>query len=72
MNRPAYQMSWSLGPGPAAVEARMRAVRKAEQPTYAETTERLWHEAQDPPRADGRGVLALAFDTAEQYRKTHA
>lgn len=72
MNRPAFEMTWSLGPGPEAVEARMRAVRKAEQPTYAETTERLWHEAQDPPRADGRGVLAVAFDMAEQYRKTLA
>ena len=53
----------SLGPGPAAVEARMRAVRAADRPNYAAMTDALWEAAWDPPHPDGRGPLAYALDT---------
>ena len=56
------EMSWSFGPGPAAVEARMRAVRKAERPDWQAMTDALWEAAWDPPHRDGRGPLAYALD----------
>lgn len=40
----------------------MRAVRKAEQPSYAAMTAALWADAWEPPHADGRGPLAYALD----------
>ena len=51
------------GPGPAAVEARMRAVRAAERHNYAAMTDQLWRDAWEPPHPDGRGPLAYALDT---------
>lgn len=57
-------MKYSLGPGPAAVEARMRSIRAAERHEYAAATEALWKAAQDPPHPDGRGPIAFALDTA--------
>ena len=56
------EMSWSFGPGPAAVERRMRAVRKAERPDWQAMTDALWEAAWDPPHRDGRGPLAYALD----------
>ena len=56
------EMSRSFGPGPAAVEARMRAVRKAERPDWQAMTDALWEAAWDPPHPDGRGPLAYALD----------
>lgn len=49
-------------PGPAAAEAHMRAVRKAERPDYAAMTAALWETAWEPPHPDGRGPLAYALD----------
>lgn len=40
--------SYPAYPGPAAMEARMRAVRNAERPDYAAITDALWEAAQDP------------------------
>lgn len=67
MNRPPFQMGHAHGPGPAAAEARTRAIRARERHDYAAMTDRLWTDAWDPPRADGRGPLALALDTAAAY-----
>ena len=62
MTRHPGEMSWSFGPGPAAAEARMRAVREAERPDYAAMTDALWEAAWDPPHPDGRGAVAYALD----------
>ena len=62
MTRHPGEMSWSFGPGPAAAEARMRAVREAERPDYAAMTAALWQAAWEPPHPDGRGPLAYALD----------
>ena len=43
-----YDRSHSFGPGPDAVERRMRAIREAERPNYAAMTNALWEAAQDP------------------------
>lgn len=72
MSRPAFDLSYSRGPGPAVAEARTRAIRAREHHDYAAMTDRLWKLDQDPPRADGRGVLALAFDTAAAYARGEA
>lgn len=66
MKRP-YEMSWSFGPGAEVVERRMRAIREAERPNYAATTERLWADAWGPPRPPGNGVLTAAFNAAAEY-----
>lgn len=65
-------MRHSLGPGPAAAEAHTRALRARERHDYAAITDQLWKLDQDPPRADGRGVLALAFDIAAAYARGKA
>ena len=62
MTRHPGEMSWSFGPGPAAAEARMRAVRKAERPDWQAMTDALWEAAWDPPHPDGRGAVAYALD----------
>ena len=53
----------SLGPGPAAAEARTRAIRAAERHDYAAMTDALWKADWDPPHPDGRGPVAYALDT---------
>lgn len=55
------------GPGPAAAEARTRAIRARERHNYAAMTDQLWRDAWEPPGADKRGPLALALDTAAAY-----
>ena len=62
MTRHPGDHGYTAYPGPAAVEARMRAVRKAERPDYAAMTAALWQAAWDPPHPDGRGPLAYALD----------
>ena len=62
MSRHPGEMSWSFGPGPAAAEGRMRAVRKAERPDWQAMTDALWEAAWGPPHPDGRGPLAYALD----------
>lgn len=61
MNRPAYQMSWSLGPSPEAAERRMRAEREAERFDHARATEALWRDAQGPALPHMRAMLTRAF-----------
>lgn len=72
MSRPTFDLSHAHGPGIASAEARMRAVRARERHDYAAITDQLWKLDQDPPRADGRGVLALAFDIAAAYARGKA
>lgn len=67
MNRPPFDASHSYGPGPAAVEARMRAVRAADRPNYAAITDALWEAAWEPRPPGWRGPLALALDAAAEY-----
>lgn len=62
MTRHPGDHGYTAYPGAAAAEARMRAVRKAEQPSYAAMTAALWADAWDPPHPDGRGPLAYALD----------
>lgn len=62
MTRHPGEMSWSIGPGPEAVEARMRATREAERPDYQAMTDALWEAAWDPPPPGWRGPLAYALD----------
>lgn len=62
MTRHPGDHSYTAYPGPAAVEARMRAVRKAERPDWQAMTDALWEAAWDPPHPDGRGPLACALD----------
>lgn len=61
------EISWSVGPGPDAAEARMRAARKTERPNYAAMTDALWADAWGPPHPDGRGPLAVALDHAAEH-----
>ena len=62
MTRHPGDHSYTAYPGPAAVEARMRAVRAAERPDYAAMTAALWADAWEPPHPDGRGAVAYALD----------
>ena len=62
MTRHPGDHSYTAYPGPAAVEARMRAVRAAERPDFAAMADALWADAWEPPHADGRGPLAYALD----------
>ena len=62
MTRHPGDHGYTAYPGAAAAEARMRAVRKAEQPSYAAMTAALWADAWAPPHPDGRGPLAYALD----------
>ena len=62
MSRHYGDHSYTAYPGPAAAEARMRAVRAAERPDYAAMTAALWADAWEPPHPDGRGPLAYALD----------
>lgn len=55
-------MTHPYGPGPAAAEARTRALRAAERHNYSAMTDQLWTDAWDPPHRDGRGPLAYALD----------
>ena len=59
MTRHPGEMSWSFGPGPAAMDA--RRTRETRQ-TYAAMTAALWEAAWDPPHPDGRGPLAYVLD----------
>ena len=59
MTRHPGEMSWSFGPGPAAMDARRTA---ATLHTYADVTSEMWATAWDPPHPDGRGPLAYALD----------
>lgn len=61
------EISWSIGPGPDAAEARMRAARKTERPNYAAMTDALWADAWGPPRPPGNGVLTAAFNAAAEH-----
>ena len=62
MTRHPGDYGYTAYPGPAAAEARMRAVRKAEQPSYAAMTAALWADAWEPPHPDGRCPLVYALD----------
>lgn len=62
MTRHPGEMSWSFGPGPAAAERRMRAIREAERPNWQAMTDSLWKQAWGPPHPDGRGAVAYALD----------
>lgn len=55
-------MTHPYGPGPAAAEARTRALRAAERHNYAAMTDQLWADAWEPPHRDGRGPVAYALD----------
>ena len=55
-------MTHPYGPGPAAAEARTRALRAAERHNYAAMTEQLCRDAWEPPHRDGRGPVAYALD----------
>lgn len=63
-----YDRSYSFGPGPDAVERRMRAVRAAERPDYAAMTDALWKQAWGPVQAPGNGFLTAAFNASDNYR----
>ena len=67
MTRHPGDHSYTAYPGPAAVEARMRAVRAAERPDYAATTAALWKDAWGPVQAPGNGFLTAAFNAAAEY-----
>lgn len=60
-------MSYPYGPGPAAAEARTRAIREAERHDYASMTDKLWADAWGPAHPDGRGPVAYAFDITDNY-----
>lgn len=66
MKRP-YEMSWSFGPGAEVLERRMRAIREAERPNYAATTERLWADAWGPVQPPGNGFLTAAFNATAEH-----
>lgn len=54
------------GPGPAAAEARTRALRAAERHDYAAMTDALWKADWEAPHPDGRGPVAYALDLARR------
>ena len=67
MTRHPGDHGYTAYPGPAAVEARMRAVREAERPNWQAMTDALWAEAWGPPRPPGNGFLTAAFNAAAEH-----
>ena len=67
MTRHPGDHGYTAYPGPAAVEARMRAVREAERPNWQAMTDALWKQAWGPPRPPGNGVLTAAFNAAAEH-----
>lgn len=59
--KPPCEMTWSHGPGAAAVDARVKAERAAERFDHARATEALWRDAQGPALPHMRVMLTRAF-----------
>lgn len=65
MNRHPGEMSWSLGPGPAVMDARRSAETRQ---TYTAVTERLARDAWGPVQPPGNGFLTAAFNATDNHR----